>query len=483
MIECNGPVRARVRTCIVQALVVFTLTASVRGLQPANCTQPGPAGLAAAPCEQASAGQMAALYAGVFLMCVSAAGARFNQATMGADQFDAAADRDVFFNWYFIVLYVSAVLGSTVIVYVQDTVSWQLGFGLAGVASVVGLAALLLGARYYRRPAAQGSPFTGMARVIVAATRKRKLNVAAPEERKFYHGRRSDDNDGKASADDDTALAPSDRFSFLNRAAVITDGDVDAADGAVVRPWRICTVRQVEEFKAVLRILPLWSAAIFLSISIGVQINFTILQALAMDRALGRFTVPAGSFFVSSLLSVVVFLGIIDRVLLPLWRRLTGGHTPRPLQRIGAGHVLTVVSMASSAALERWRITTVRAHGEEGNPAWVSPLSALWLVLPFALSGVGEALHFPAQVTLYYQEFPPPLKNTATGMVALIVALGFYLSTAFVDVVRRTTSWLPDNMNASRLENLYWLLAVLVAINFIYYLICAKLYKYQNIGK
>ncbi|KAL5230902.1 hypothetical protein ABZP36_029678 [Zizania latifolia] len=465
----------------ILALVVFTLTASVRGLQPANC-QPGP-GRAAAPCEQASAGQMAALYAGVFLMCVSAAGTRFNQATMGADQFDAAADRDVFFNWYFIFLYGSSVLGSTVLVYVQDTVSWQLGFGLAGVASVVGLAALLLGARYYRRPAAQGSPFTGMARVIVAATRKSKLNVAAPEERKFYHGRRSDDdNDGKASADD-TALAPSDSFSFLNRAAVITDGDVDAADWAVLRPWRICTVRQVEDFKAVLRILPLWSAAIFLSISIGVQINFTILQALAMDRALGRFTVPAGSFFVSSLLTVAVFLGVIDRALLPLWRKLTGGHTPTPLQRIGAGHVLTVVSMASSAALERRRLATVRAHGEEGNPAWVSPLSAMWLALPFALSGVGEAFHFPAQVTLYYQEFPPSLKNTATGMVAMIIALGFYLSTAFVDVVRRTTSWLPDNMNASRLENLYWLLAVLVAINFIYYLICAKLYKYQNIGK
>ncbi|KAG8085200.1 hypothetical protein GUJ93_ZPchr0010g8601 [Zizania palustris] len=470
MIECNGhgPLRAH-----VQALVVFTLTASVRGLRPAKC-QPGP-GLAA-PCEQASAGQMAALYAGVFLMCVSAAGVRFNQATMGADQFDEAADRDVFFNWYFILFYVSSVLGSTVIVYVQDTVSWQLGYGLTGVASVVSLAALLLGARYYRRPAAQGSPFTGMARVIVAATRKRKLNVAAPEERKFYHDRRSDDNDGKA-------LAPSDHFSFLNRAAMITDGDVDAADGAVIRPWRICTVRQVEDFKAVLRILPLWSTSIFLSISIGVQMNFTILQALAMDRTLRRFTVPAGSFFVSSLLSVVVFLGVIDRVLLPLWRRLTGGHTPTPLQRIGAGHVLTVVSMASSAAVDRWRLATVRAHGEEGNPAWVSPLSALWLLLPFALSGVGEALHFPAQVTLYYQEFPPPLKNTATGMVAVLIALGFYLSTVFVDVVRRTTSWLPDNMNASRLENLYWLLSVLVAINFIYYLICAKLYKYQNISK
>ncbi|KAF0910407.1 hypothetical protein E2562_002872 [Oryza meyeriana var. granulata] len=462
----------------VLALVVFTLTASVPGLRPPACI-PGAPGMP--PCETATAGKMAALYAGVFLLSVSAAGARFNQATMGADQFESLADRDVFFNWYFIFVYGSAVLGSTVLVYVQDEVSWELGFGLAGVASVVALAALLLGGRYYRRPAAQGSPFTGIARVIVAAARKRKVNVAASEEWKFYHGRRSGDNDGKAY--DDNNFAPSDSFSCLNRAAVITDGDVDAADGAVVRPWRVCTVQQVEDLKAVLRILPLWGSSIFLSISIGVQLNFTVLQALAMDRALGRFAVPAGSMVVSSLIAVVVFLGLIDRALLPLWRVLTGGHVPTPLQRIGTGHVLTVLSMAASAAVERGRLATVRAHGEEGNPVWVSPLSAMWLVLPLALSGAGEAFHFPGQVTLYYQEFPPSLKNTAAGMVAMIVALGFYLSTALVDIVRRSTAWLPDNMNASRLENLYWLLAVLVTVNFGYYLTCAKLYKYQNIGK
>ncbi|XP_062181648.1 protein NRT1/ PTR FAMILY 2.3-like [Phragmites australis] len=457
----------------VLALVVFTLTASLRGLRPASCQ------LGAGPCQPASAGQMAALYAGVFLMCVSAAGSRFNQATMGADQFDAAADRDVLFNWFFIFFYASSVLGSTVIVYIQDSVSWTLGFGISSAAAVVGLAALLLGTRYYRRPAVLGSPFTGLARVAVAAAMKRKVNVATSEELKFYHGLRNSDGDGKTSDDN---LAPSDSFSFLNRAALITDGDVIAADGLVARPWRICTVQQVEDFKAVLRILPLWSAAIFLSVSIGVQINFTILQALAMDRAVGRFTVPAGSMIVGCLIAVVVSLGLLDRVLLPLWRRLTG-HNPTPLQRIGAGHVLTVVSMAASAVIERRRLATVRAHGEEDNPGWVSPLSAMWLVLPFALSGAGEALHFPGQVTLYYQEFPPSLKNTATGMVAMIVALGFYLSTALVGIVRHTTAWLPDNMNASRLENFYWLLAVLVSVNFGYYLLCARLYKYQNVGK
>ncbi|KAF7106874.1 hypothetical protein CFC21_107577 [Triticum aestivum] len=460
------PIVAVAMVMAVLSLVVFTLTASLPGLRPAACQ------LGAGPCEKASTGQMAALYAAVFLLCLSAAGARFNQATMGANQFEAAADRDVFFNWYFIFFYASTVLGATVIVYVQDTVSWTLGFGVSCAASVVGLAALLLGARHYRQPPAQGSPFTGLARVVVAAARKRKVSVVASEELKFYYGLRSGDH----------VVTPSDSFSFLNRAAVITDGDVDGASGSVLRPWRVCTVQQVEELKTVLRIMPLWSAAIVLSVAIGVQINFTILQALAMDRAVGRFTVPAGSMFVGSLMAVVIFLGLLDRVLLPLWRRVTD-HTPTPLQCVGAGHALTVVSMAASAVIERHRTATVRAHGEEGNPAWVSPLSAMWLLLPFAVAGAGEALHFPAQVTLYYQEFPPSLKNTATGMMAMIVALGFYLSTALINVVQRATTWLPDNMNASRLENLYWLLTVLVAVNLGYFLTCAKLYRYQNIGK
>ncbi|CAM0944364.1 unnamed protein product [Alopecurus aequalis] len=464
------PVVAIAMAISVLSLVMFTLTASLRALRPGACQ------FGVGPCEQASAGQMAALYAAVFLLCVSAAGARFNQATMGANQFDTAADRDVFFNWYFIFLYASSVLGSTVIVYLQDTVSWTLGFGVSCAASVVSLGALLLGARYYRQPAAQGSPFTGLARVVVAAVRKRKVNAVASQELKFYNGTGAD------SKTSDGVLAPSDSFSFLNRAALITDGDMDTADCSVVRPWRICTVEQVEDFKTVLRILPLWSSAIVLSISIGVQINFTVLQALAMDRAVGRFTVPAGSMFVGSLLSVVIFLGLLDRILLPLWKRLTG-HTPTPLQCVGVGHVLTVLSMAASAVVERRRTATVRAHGEEGNPMWVSPLSAMWLLLPFAVSGAGEAFHFPAQVTLYYQEFPPSLKNTGTGMMAIIVALGFYLSTALINIIQRATTWLPDNMNASKLENLYWLLTAMVAVNFGYYLTCAKLYKYQNIGQ
>lgn len=231
--------------------------------------------------------------------------------------------------------------------------------------------------------------------------------------------------------------------------------------------------------------MPLWSTSIVLSVAFGTQINFTVLQALAMDRALGRFTVPASSMIVIILVSIVVSIGLFDRVVLPICRRLiTGGRFPTPLQRIGAGHVLAIISVAASAAVERRRMATVHLHGEEGNSRWVSPLPAMWLVLPLVLAGAGEALYFPGGVMLYYEEFPAALKNTSTGMVAVIIALGFYLSTALVGVVQRTTAWLPtNNMNASRLDNLYWLLAVLLAVNFVYYLVCARLYRYQNVGK
>nr|CAB3465599.1 unnamed protein product [Digitaria exilis] len=474
------PVVAVAMAFSVLAMVMFTLTASLPSLRPVAC-QPG----AGPPCEPASTAQMAALYAAVFMLCVSAGGARFNQATLGASQFDAAADRDVLFNWYFVFFYASSVVGSTAIVYVQDNVSWALGYAISGAASLAGLAALLAGTPYYRRPGAQGSPFTALARVAVATARKWKVNLATSEEvLRFYHGRRSADKDGDVS-DASSLAGPSDSFSFLNRAALITDGDVAPVDGSMVRPWRICAVQEVENFKSVVRILPLWTSSIVLSVAFGTQINFTVLQALAMDRALGRFTVPAGSMSVVILMSIVISLVLLDRALLPLWRRLTGGRrTPTPLQRIGAGHVVAVLSLAASASVERHRMATVRAHGEEGrHPSWVSPLSAMWLVVPLALAGAGEALYFPGGVTLYYEEFPPSLKNTSTGMVAVVIALGFYLSTALVGVVRRTTAWLPNNMNASRLENLYWLLTVMAAVNFVYYLLCAKLYKYQNVGR
>ena len=70
-------------------------------------------------------------------------------------------------------------VGATVIVYIEDRFSWAVGFGICVVVILIGIAIFLLGNHYYRHIKPQGSPFTSLARVIVAAVRKRKIPIAS----------------------------------------------------------------------------------------------------------------------------------------------------------------------------------------------------------------------------------------------------------------------------------------------------------------
>ncbi|KAK8458050.1 hypothetical protein SEVIR_3G291700v4 [Setaria viridis] len=454
----------------VLAFVLFTLTAALPSLRPPHCAPQS------AACPHGTPAQLTVLYAAVCLLSIGTGGTRFNVATLGADQFGSARDQDTFFNWYFVFLYGSFIVGDTAIVYLQDGVSWTLGFCVCLGTSVASLVMLVLGARYYRMPAPKGSPYTELARVVVAAVRKARVSVAGRLQ--YYVG------DGTV-ADSGSDGAPSKRLGFLNRAAMITasEGTPDAAGGGGRRPsgWRLCTVQQVEDLKSLLGVLPLWSSGILISVSIGVMIGMVILQALAMNRSLGpRFNIPAGSITVCSLTAFIAATPVLERAAFPLWRRATGA-LPTPLQRVGLGHAVNVAGMVAAALVERRRLGMVRAHrgGTAGAeaPGWVAPMSALWLLIPLGVVGVGEALHFPGNMAFYYQEFPKTLRSTATAMAPLLIALGFYLSTVFVDVVRRVTAWLPGDINQGRLDNVYWALAVTATANFGYFLVCVSLYK------
>lgn len=165
-----------------QGTALFTSTATAGALRPPPC-QPA----SSAACREPSAGQNALLYMAVTLLCMGAGGTGFNMATMGANQFDRPADQGTFFNWYFFVMNVGAIIGSTVVVYVQDNVSWGWGFGACAAASAAGVTALLLGARYYRSAVPEMSPLLGLARVLVAAGRKWRTPAMA-ESTEYYYG-------------------------------------------------------------------------------------------------------------------------------------------------------------------------------------------------------------------------------------------------------------------------------------------------------
>lgn len=241
------------------------------------------------------------------------------------------------------------------------------------------------------------------------------------------------------------------------------------------------SVQQVENLKSLIKLFPLWSSGVSLCTPLAIQLSLTVIQALTMDRRLGgaRFKIPAGSMPVFILASTSLSIFIIDRVALPLWERLT----TRPLtllQRVGIGHALTIASMAVSAAVERKRLGLVAKDDDDDS---IVSMSAMWLVPQLAIAGLGEAFHFPGQIALYYQEFPDTLKTTSTAAVALFIGIAFYCSNGIIDLMRSVTTWLPDDINDGRLDNLYWMCCVLGGLNFCYFLVCASFYKYQNVEK
>lgn len=143
-------------------------------------------GLKPPPLELASRAQYAVLYSGMALASIGMGGTRFTLATMGANQLAKMKQQATFFNWYFFSLYSASFISSTGIVYVEDNVGWQWGFGIGMAANALGLALFLIGAPYYNRDQPRDSPFTGLLRVVVAAVRKRK--AVAGTNADYYYG-------------------------------------------------------------------------------------------------------------------------------------------------------------------------------------------------------------------------------------------------------------------------------------------------------
>ncbi|KAM3374122.1 protein NRT1/ PTR FAMILY 2.7 isoform X1 [Capsicum galapagoense] len=441
--------------------ILLALTATLDSLRPKPCE------VGSTSCSPKSRIQYVVLYAAIVLATLGYGGTRSTLSTIGADQLaDKPKDQGIFFNWLFFFWYSACVVASTAILYVEDNVSWKAGFFICVACNVVALVIFLMGSRFYAKFKPQRSPFTSLARVVVASIRKRQIALPSTRE-DFYQGQNI--------VPKALPVVPSKTFRLLNRAAIVSDGDIKQ-DGSTTNRWRLCSVQEVEDFKTLIRILPLWTSSFFLGTTIGVLISLSVLQALAMDRHVGpNFQIPAGSIFVFVLLSSALFLALFDKFLIPTWRNLTG-KSLTPLQRIGVGHVLNLLSMGVAALVESKRLNVAKSN-QRSN---IVPISVLWLVPQLALVGIAEAFHYPGQVSLYYQEFPITLKNMATAMISVLVGIAFYLATALIDIVRKTTTWLPGNINNGRLDNVYWVLVVGGFVNFGYYVTCAWYYKYQN---
>lgn len=162
-------------------MCLLTVAVSVPTLKPPPCK---------ATCEPASTSQLGVFFGGLYILALGNGGTKPNISTIGADQFDEFDPKErmhklSFFNWWMFSVFLGTLFANTFLVYLQDNVGWTVGYGIPTLGLIISVIIFLAGTSFYRHKVQQGSPFTRMARVMVAAVRKWKVPI--PNDPKELH--------------------------------------------------------------------------------------------------------------------------------------------------------------------------------------------------------------------------------------------------------------------------------------------------------
>ncbi|KAK8698577.1 hypothetical protein V6N13_114689 [Hibiscus sabdariffa] len=427
-------------------VVLLWLTAMIPQARP-YCDQ-----FSSSTCESPTAFHLLVFYCSLGLISVGAGGIRSSCLAFGADQVDDRNNPEnaetfrSFFSWYYATVSFSALISLISIVYIQDKMGWKMGFGVPVMLMFVSALSFFLASSLYIKVQARASLFTGFAQVIMASFRNSHVELPS-----------NDTNEVNYLRKEPMLQEPSEKLRFLNKACVIKDPRPDlTSNGTASNPWNLCTIEQVEDLKALFGVLPLCSAGIMMSVTVSI-FSFTVIQTGTMDRHITpNFEVPAGSFGMFTLISLIVWIAFYDRIALPLASKIKGKRVRLSLkQRMGIGLLCSCASMGH--------------------------LSALWLLPYDVLAGLAEALNGIGQIEFCYSELPKTMSTVAAnifGLGAFIANLVASFITSTVDSVtkRGGESWVSSNMNKGHYDYYYCLLAVLSMLNFIYFLACSKAY-------
>ncbi|PON79206.1 Proton-dependent oligopeptide transporter [Parasponia andersonii] len=453
-------------------MCVLTLSASVPALKPPECF--------GSECPSATPAQYAVFFFGLYLIALGTGGIKPCVSSFGADQFDDTDPKErvkkgSFFNWFYFSINIGAFISSSFLVWIQDNAGWGLGFCIPALFMGIAIASFFSGTPLYRFQKPGGSPITRMCQVLVASFRKWTLEVPGDSSLLF------ETQDKNSAIEGSRKLEHTDELKCLDKAAVISDAEINNGDFS--DPWRLCTVTQVEELKIVVRMFPVWATGIVFSAVYAQMSTMFVEQGTMMDTTIGSFAIPPASLSTFDVISVIFWVPVYDRIIVPIARKFTGKERGfSELQRMGIGLFVSVLCMSAAAVVEINRLRLAKELGLVDKGVAV-PLSILWQIPQYFLLGAAEIFYFIGQLEFFYDQSPDAMRSLCSALALLTTSLGNYLSSFILTIVTYFTTkggkpgWIPDNLNKGHLDYFFWLLAGLSFLNMWVYVACSGKYK------
>lgn len=135
-------------------------------------------------CLSSDGTQNLIFFVGLYLTAVGCGGVRSALLPFGADQFNSEHSSDLkkrrnFFSSFYICVIFGVITSGTIIVWVQENVSWAIGYGIATACIGLALIGFLVGTPIFRQDEPCGSPVKSIFQVIVSSFRNMTLEVPA----------------------------------------------------------------------------------------------------------------------------------------------------------------------------------------------------------------------------------------------------------------------------------------------------------------
>ncbi|KAA0039353.1 protein NRT1/ PTR FAMILY 4.4 [Cucumis melo var. makuwa] len=450
---------------ITYGFTVLTIQAHYPGLRPSPCEM-GRKLDEEDECIEAKGYEALMFYSALYLVALGSGCLKPNIISHGADQFRKEDPKQfkklsTFFNCAYFAFCTGELIALTLLVWVQTHSGMDLGFGVSTAAMLLALISLLSGTSFYRNNPPRGSIFTPIAQVLVAAYRKRNLQTCASNSEMVLNG----------TQNGIVKLIHTDKFRFLDKACIRSE---EERLGSIREesPWKLCTVKQVEQVKIILSVIPIFACTIIFNTILAQLQTFSVQQGASMNTWLtNSFQIPPASLQAIPYIILIFLVPLYETVFVPLARRLTSIDSGiSPLQRVGTGLFVATFSMVSAALVEQKRRNSS------------SSLSILWIAPQFVIFGVSELFTAVGLIEFFYKQSVEGMQSFLTAMTYCSYSFGFYLSSLLVSLVNKISGgWLSHNdLNKDRLDLFYWLLAGLSFVNFFNYLFWANRFSQQQ---
>ncbi|KAG9444137.1 hypothetical protein H6P81_015477 [Aristolochia fimbriata] len=425
----------------ILGLGFLTLSAILPSLRPPDCLNPS-------FCPPPTPFQVFFFFTSLYIIALAQGGHRPCVQAFGADQFDErdpneSKARSSFFNWWYFALQSGILVSLWSVTYIQDNVSWALGFGIPCIAMAVALFIFSLGSFSYRHLIVEEESSFGRVASVLAASARRRFRRAI-----------------KTSKDEGLEACK----------------EVEAEE---------------KEARAVLQLVPIWATLLIFGVVFSQTSTLFTKQANTMIRKIGpNFEIPAATMQMFICVAIIVVLPLYDRLLVPVMRSFTkikSGITM--LQRIGVGMSISSLAMVVAALVEAHRLAVAHDQTVSVNmPGENVQMSVGWLIPQYILCGAADALTMVGLQEFFYDQVPDGLRSIGLALYLSIFGMGNFLSGFLISAIDKASgahgeSWFSTDLNRAHLDYFYWLLAALNTLGLGTFVYFSRSYIYKTKGE